>query len=256
MERIVEALKSLLPKPLRKWLSQQRRDLRRKLLPFDRVTDFSELRRLKPYRPAFGWHRGKCIDRYYIEAFLAAHQEDIYGHVLEVGSDEYTRRFGGARVTLSDVVDVDEENQARTITGDLTHCHSIHDDVFDCIICVQTLPFIYDVAAAIRELHRIVKPAGVVLATLPGIAKICERRLFGAGEDYWRFTCSSARRLFGESFGEANIETVTYGNVLAAISFLHGLVVSELTAEELDHHDPEYQVTVAVRARKLVTQAR
>jgi SAM-dependent methyltransferase len=238
---------------LRSWLSEQRRDLRRKLLPFDRVTDFSTLRRLKPYRPAFGWHRGKCIDRYYIEAFLAAHQEDICGHVLEVGSDEYTRRFGGARVTCSDVIDVDEENQARTITADLTECHSIADDTFDCIICTQTLPFIYDVAAAVRELHRIVRPGGVVLATLPGIAKICERHMFGAGEDYWRFTSNSAKRLFGESFGEENIEIVTYGNVLAAISFLHGLVVPELTAEELNYHDLEYQLTVAARARKLLT---
>lgn len=249
----MEVLKSRLPKSLRKWLSERRRDLRRKLLPFDRVTDFSALRRVTPYRPAFGWHRGKCIDRYYIEAFLAAHQQDICGRVLEVCSDEYTRRFGGARVTRSDIIDVDEENQARTMTADLTHCPSIDDDAFDCIICTQTLPFIYDVGAAVRELHRIVKPGGVVLATLSGIAKIAERQMCGAGEDFWRFTSNSARRLFGEEFGEANIEVVSYGNVLAAIAFLHGLVVPELKAEELDYYDPEYQLTVAVRGRKLVT---
>jgi SAM-dependent methyltransferase len=224
------------------------------MLPFDRAADFSRLRRVRPYRSAFGWHHGKCIDRYYIEAFLAAHREDVHGHVLEVGSNDYTRRFGGARVARSDVIDVSEENQARTITADLTHCPSIDDDTFDCVICTQTLLFIYDVTAAVRELHRIVKPAGVVLATLPGIAKICERPLIGgAGEDYWRFTSSSARRLFGDSFGEKNIEMVTYGNVLAAISFLHGLVVPEFTVEELDYHDPEYQLMVAVRARKPVT---
>jgi len=253
-EDALEALKSLLPKPLRRWLSARRLDLRRKMLPFDQATDFSRLRRVKPYRLAFGWHRGMCIDRYYIEAFLAARGEDIHGHVLEVNSDEYTRRFGGARVTRSDVIDVNEENQARTITADLTHCPSIDDDTFDCVICTQTLLFIYDVGAAVRELHRIVKPAGVVLATLPGIGKICERALIGgAGEDYWRFTLTSARRLFAESFGEKNIEVVAYGNVLSAVAFLHGLVVPELTVEELDYQDPEYQLMIVVRARKPVT---
>lgn len=249
----MEALKNVLPTRMRQWLSERRRDLRRQLLPFDRVADFSVLRQLKPYRSAFGWQRGKCIDRYYIEAFLAARSDDVYGNVLEVGSDEYTRRFGASRVIRTEIIDLDERNQARTITADLADCRSISDNAFDCIICTQTLPFIYDIDAAVRELHRIVKPAGVVLATLPGISQICERQMIGAGEDYWRFTGSSARRLFGESFGEGNIEIITYGNVLAAISFLHGLVVPELTRDELDYHDPEYQLIVAVRARKRAT---
>ena len=44
----------------------------------------------------------------------------------------------------------------------------------------------------------------------------------------------------------------TYGNVLAATCFLHGIALEELREEELNHNDPDYQVTIAVRATKEV----
>jgi hypothetical protein len=83
------------------------------------------------------------------------------------------------------------------------------------------------------------------LVTLPGISKI--ERLWS---DYWRFTEISARRLFGEVFGDENITVGTYGNVLAASAFLYGLASHELSKEELDFNDPNYQVVITVRAVK------
>ena len=38
--------------------------------------------------------------------------------------------------------------------------------------------------------------------------------------------------------------------MLAAISFLHGLVVEDLDEEELDYSDPDYEVLITVRAVK------
>ena len=38
------------------------------------------------------------------------------------------------------------------------------------------------------------------------------------------------------------------GDVLAAISFLHGIAAEELDADALAHRDPRYEVIVAVRA--------
>jgi hypothetical protein len=60
----------------------------------------------------------------------------------------------------------------------------------------------------------------------------------------------SVRRLFEEVFPSANIKVEAYGNVLTAIAFLHGLAVEELHQEELDHCDPDYEVSIAVRAMK------
>ena len=72
----------------------------------------------------------------------------------------------------------------------------------------------------------------------------------GVGEDLWRFTDRSASCEFGAAFGESHIEVCTYGNVLSATAFLHGLVSEELTTRELEHHDPSYQVLIGVRATK------
>lgn len=245
-----KTLKALLPRPARQWLSAALSQVRRKLL-WGKVNDFSKLRRVQPYRPDFGTHWGQCIDRYYIKGFLNNHKGDIHGCVLEVGHPTYTLEYGGSRVSRSDVVDLDENNPRRTITADLTNCDGIADHTYDCVVLPQTLPFIYDFDAVVRNIHRILKPGGVVLATVPGIAQLCRPDMIGgAGTDYWRFTRHSVHRMFSRYFGEADTKVTQYGNVLTAVAFLHGLVVAELTTEELDYVDPDYEVTIAVRARK------
>jgi SAM-dependent methyltransferase len=196
----------------------------------------------------FGFDRGKPIDRYYIEAFLSRHRSDIRGHVLEVGDPSYTRRFG-AGVTSSEVVDRDESNPHATVVADLGRPNEIESERFDCVICTQVLLLIFDVRAAIRTLERILRPGGVLLATVPGITKVSrgEAELWG---DYWRFTAQSARRLFEEAFPPGAVKVEAQGNVLAAVAFLHGLAAEELSRRELDAHDPDFEVTVAVRAAK------
>ena len=42
----------------------------------------------------------------------------------------------------------------------------------------------------------------------------------------------------------------TYGNVLTAIGFLTGIAYEELSVRELDVHDSNYPILVAVRAVK------
>jgi SAM-dependent methyltransferase len=246
----MEALKRAIPTQLRKWLSRKRFELGRKSLWMDRVTDFSVLRRVTPYRPAFGWYRGQCLDRYYIEKFLSAHSNDISGRVLEVAEPMYTRQFGANRVVQSDVIDLDRTNNKATIFDDLTSAVSIANASYHCIICTQTLLCIYDFQSAIRTMHRNLKPGGVLLATVPGIAQLCPASMMAAGGDYWRFTSGSARVAFSEVFGTENVSIETFGNVLTAVAMLHGLVSNEFSASELDHHDPDYEVTIAIRAVK------
>lgn len=247
----MEALKRTIPKRLRRWFSRKRFEFGRKMLWADRLTDFSSLRRITPYRPNFGWHRGQCIDRYYIDKFFTANANDIRGHVLEVGDPEYARKFGADRVTQLDIIDLDASNSHATIHDDLCSAVSIADKTYDCILCPQTLLVIYDFSSAIRTMHRILKPGGVLLATTPGIAQICPQPMIGgAGRDYWRFTGLSAQTIFANVFGPTNVQVETYGNVLAAVGLLHGLVSQEFTPEELDYRDPAYQITIAIRARK------
>ena len=113
----------------------------------------------------------------------------------------------------------------------------------------STLQFIFDINAALHTLHRILKPGGVVLATCHGIGQYAKDDLERWGE-YWRFTRQSAGRLYRDIFGEQRVEVEGHGNVLAAVAFLEGLAAEELTPRELDHHDPNYEVLITVRARK------
>jgi len=213
---------------------------------------FGSLRRISPISRSFGKVRGLPIDRYYVEQFLAAQALDIRGHVLEVGSDAYMHKFGGDRVTKSDVLHVTHGNPKATIVADLTCAYQIPSDTFDCIILTQTLQFIYDIEAALKTIYRILKPGGILLATFGGISQISRWDMDRWGH-YWNFTMLSTQRLFEEAFPAATVKVETHGNVLAAVALLHGLATQEFIREELDHHDPDYQVLITVRAVKPLT---
>jgi glycosyltransferase involved in cell wall biosynthesis len=239
------ALRTVTPGPLRR-LVRSRHDS-----PFVGRVRFGDLRRLTPISRQFGFDRGLPIDRHYIESFLHRNRRDIQGRVLEVGDDAYTRRFGSNRVTIRDVLHIDDSNRLATFVGDLTVADHIPSDAFDCIVLTQTLHLIYDVRAAVRTLHRMLKPGGVLLATVPGISQLSDDQW--ADSWHWAFTERSTRRLFAEVFPEERIETEVQGNVLAAMAFLQGLAASELRREELDHRDLRYQLIITLRAEKPAT---
>jgi SAM-dependent methyltransferase len=208
--------------------------------------EFGSLRRLSPLSPNYGIERGLPVTRYYIERFLERHSHDVRGRVLEIDDDRYTRRYGGDRVIHSDVLHAVEGNAQATIVADLSDAPQIATSTYDCVIFTQTLLLIYDTRAAIETLHRILKPGGVLLATFPGVAhKIV---LSEDWEDYWRLTTMSARRLFGDIFSPELVEVEGHGNVLTAVAALVGLAADELTVEELEHRDPEFEVLVSLRA--------
>jgi len=227
---------------------------------------FGHLRRLTPMSRGFGFDRGLPVDRHYVEAFLRRHEStpeygagDIAGHVLEIGGDDYTRRFGGWTATPADgapsavreldVLHADASNPIATIVGDLVTGEGLPSEQFDCVICTQTLHVIYEVEAAVRTLQRVLKPGGVALVTVAGITQTCrpDRDLWG---DYWRFTTLSARRLFETAFPAEGVQVEAYGNVLASTAFLYGLAAEELRPHELDARDPDYEMLIAIRAVK------
>jgi SAM-dependent methyltransferase len=215
------------------------------------AVDFGDLRRLTPISQNFGFDRGQPVDRYYIEKFLGRHAADIQGHVLEIGDPRYTRQFGGERVTHSDVLHINLQWPEVTIIADLTDAPQLPADRFDCFIMTQTLHVIYDFRAAIRTAYRILKPGGVLLATLPGITRVYfSTPSEGDYQDYWRFTSLAAEQVFSEIFPPSHITVQGYGNLLAAVAFLYGLASAELSPEELDHLDRTYEVSVCVRAVK------
>jgi glycosyltransferase involved in cell wall biosynthesis len=248
VERARRLARATLPAGLRSWIGSRVPGLGRS--PGVPPVRFGTLRGLTPVSRKFGWDRGGLpVDRYYIEGFLQQHARDIAGHVLEVRDDAYTRKFGGSNVTHADVLHPTTDNPKATIVADLTSADQIPSDTFDCIVLTQVLPFIPDTQAAVRTLHRILRPGGVVLATVPGISQIVRYDMDRWG-DYWRFTSLSARRLFECGFPGGDVRAEAHGNVLVATAFLQGLSSRDLRPDELDYRDPDYEVLITVRAVK------
>jgi SAM-dependent methyltransferase len=236
----------LLPPGIRRRLREARRSRRSGV----RTPDMGELRRTEPFSRQWGFDRGRPVDRYYVERFLAAHAGDIRGRTLEVANRRYTDQFGTA-VETADVLHVEEGNPIATIVGDLADGSTLPADAFDCFILTQTLQSIYDVRSAVRTVHRILAPGGVLLATVPGISQILHPD-FEMWGDFWRFTTRAVERLCTEAgFDAEDIEVRAHGNVLVAAAFLYGLAARELTPDEMETDDGDnYQVVITVRARK------
>ena len=211
-----------------------------------RPAPFAELD-TEPLSREWGFDRGTPIDRYYIERFLESHAADIRGRVLEVKNAGYTTRFGRG-VAQSDVLDIDRDNPLATLVADLSQPGQFPEGRFDCFVLTQTMQFIYDAHAVVQSAHRLLGPGGVLLVTVPSISRIAPR--YGPTTEYWRFTAASCARLFGDVFGERNVEVRTHGNVLAATAFLYGATVEEIPREKLDVNDPFFPLLISVRATR------
>jgi hypothetical protein len=208
------------------------------------------LRRVRPVDAGFGRGRGLPVDRYYGERFIAENAHLIRGDVLEVGDNRYTRAHGGADVSSSAVLHAEAGNPQATLVGDLASGHGLPEgSAYDCVILYDTLQCIYDVPAAVATTHRLLRPGGSVLATFNGIAQISRHDYEHWGE-FWRPTDLAVQRVFSECFGSGAVTVRTHGNVLAACGLLYGLAAEELGSRRLDHHDPDYQVCITVRATR------
>jgi SAM-dependent methyltransferase len=238
--------KQTLPSSVWDWLSTQKQIYQHR--PPLGLVRWGELRRMQPLNAGWGFERGQPIDRYYIEDFLARQSQDIRGKALEIGDDVYLRQFGGDRLTSSDILHIESDHPKATIIADLADADGMSTDTFDSFLLIQTLQLIYEVRLALSTTYRVLKPGGVVLATFPGITPLKDREWNDCW--CWNFTAVSALRLFGEVFPAENIRVETYGNILSATAFLHGLASQELSQQELEYRDPAYAVIIAVRAEK------
>jgi SAM-dependent methyltransferase len=208
---------------------------------------WGSLRRTAPFSRDWGYDRGTPIDRAYIETFLAAHADDVRGACLEVMNADYTDRFGGARVTRQDVLDINPANTLATIVADLGETDSLPVRRFDCVIFTQTLHLIPDMRIALANVWRAVAPGGVLLLTVPALGRHDTRK--GFHHDRWRVTKTGLEWLLTD-LPDGRADTTTYGNVLSCSAFLYGLAAEELRPEELRVTDPGFPLIVAARVRK------
>jgi SAM-dependent methyltransferase len=204
--------------------------------------------RARPLSNWYGFDRGRPLDRYYIENFINQNNESIHGTCLELLNDNYITKFGGNRVDRKIILDIDNNNKNANLISDLRNLKEIQDKTIDCIILTQVLQFIDDTDAAISECYRILKPGGVLLATLPSISRIdC---ISGVGGDYWRFTTASAQFLFEKRFRNENLKVYSLGNAKIVMYFYAGLAQEDTPKKLLDNNDENFPLIICIKATK------
>jgi len=208
----------------------------------------ANLESTKPVSTKFGFDRGLPIDRYYIEKFLNKNKKYIKGSVLEISENKYTKKFGGNRVKKSMVINY-KKTRGVNLVANLETGSGVLEELADCFIMTQTLPFVFDISNVIKNSLKLLKKGGVLLITTPGITQISRYDMDRWGQ-YWSLTDLAIKKLFSEFVTNKNIHTETYGNVKSSSLFLYGLSASEVDRGELDYNDPNYQLVVCARITK------
>jgi SAM-dependent methyltransferase len=198
---------------------------------------------LQPLSLSWGYDRGTPILRYYLEQFLEEFSTDIRGHCLEFQSDDYMTRFGKSAVDKLDILHIDGSNPKATIVADLTKPNSIPSNEFDCIICTHVLHVIFELHEVVSELHRILKPGGVLLTAVPHFSMYVPEC-----HEFWRFTPQGLSSLLAKVFGAENVTIRAYGNSLTAAGQIRGMVAHEFTKTELSYQDLHFPSEICARA--------
>lgn len=204
---------------------------------------WGSLRRTRPVSVEYGLDRGTPVDRIYIDRFFAMHAADIHGAVLEVGGPVFSGRHGRG-VVSTDIVDIDGTNERATIVADLAAPDALPRAAFDCAVVPQTLQYVADPRAAVANLHDALRPGGVLLITVPVIAKIDGH---AADVDRWRVTPVGLRDLLAAWCPTAEVSVESAGNVLVATAFLQGIAAEEMRATDFDVIDPMFPMIAMAR---------
>lgn len=216
----------------------------------EKETDVEVVAGLKrvPVSRTFGSERGKAADRYYIEKFLNEHSSDIKGTVMEVANNLYTVKFGGEKVEKSIISHVRGWGE-NTVKVNFETGEGVVEDYVDCLICTQTLQYIFNLNEAFRNIYKILKPGGVALITVPGIKPLCEYDDNQWGE-YWSFTVKSVNRLCESVCEKGDYDIKQYGNAKVAVAYLYGICFEDLSICDFEENDPQYPFLISVRLTK------
>ena len=77
----------------------------------------------------------------------------------------------------------------------------------------------------------------------------CLLPLIGDAPEYWRLTPAGWRETLTAAWPGARLEIAGHGSYLSAVAAQLGLAVEELTAAELDVHDPGFPVLTTMLCR-------
>lgn len=133
--------------------------------------------------------------------------------VLDVGmgDDPYGELLDGA----GEVVGFDLPGNPRAQVHGTIDAIPLDAASFDVVLCIQVLEHVPDPAAAVRELRRVVKPGGLVLASTHGVYPF-----HPSPTDFWRWTQPGLERLFTENGAWSSISVRPGAGTAATVAML------------------------------------
>lgn len=204
--------------------------------------DLGDLRRVLPLGEETEQESGQPVDRYYIDQFFRRRAPVLHGHVLEVSDDGSTIAAVGGRVaTVTALTFADDAALLRYLAA-------TREGTYETLILRQILHRVYDLAPLVRQVHRVLTPGGILLATAPGT---CYAPGWdGAPASYWGFTSISLSQLVKENFPAHRVEIESWGNALVAVAHLHRVGLRYVSRRALDHRDEHYPLVLTLAAEK------
>jgi SAM-dependent methyltransferase len=171
----------------------------------------------RPHRSYYNWSLREPLARW-----LEQEGRNAAGlGVLDVGCGEkpYQPYFSTAAeyigVDLGDNPNADLQGAAEQLP--------VEDASFDLVLCIQVLEHVDDPARSVRELHRVVKPGGRVLAATHGTYVY-----HPDPADHWRWTHTGLTRLFEENGSWRSVSVVPGAGTASALGLLLGVYVDQL----------------------------
>lgn len=122
------------------------------------------------------------IGRKLVNDYMAEHTVDVQGDVMEIGRNVYSKLVPKDQVKSYTCLDIDEFEDV-DILADIQKMPQVSDKSFDSIICTQVLEHVRNPFKAIDELHRVLRPGGRLIITVPFL-----NNYHMAPHDYWRYT--------------------------------------------------------------------
>lgn len=163
------------------------------------------------------------VVRHALARWLRAQADELAGggkvRILDVGCGPkpYYPFFAGV---ASEYVGVDVvENPAAELLG-AVEALPVEDASFDVVLCTQVLEHSDDPAQAVRELRRVTRPGGRVLASTHGV-----QVYHPSPVDYWRWTHEGLRRLFSQNAEWSSLDVEAAAGTGSALAMLLGTYV-------------------------------